>query len=327
MAQPTISDVHINVPLTNLSIAYMQEQTDFAVADIFPPVPVSHKSDTFWKYTKGDWFRTVAAERAPSTESVGSGWTLGEDNFSCRVFAVHKDVDDQTRKNQDLPIINLDRDATEFVTRDMLLRKELDWAGKYFKAGVWGAGVNVDQTGDATGVAADTFIQWSRANSTPIEDIAESRINVKELTGYLPNVLVIGARVFLAWKNHSQFLERIKYSQKGVVTLDLIAGLMDVPKVVVPYVIQNTAPEGSATDVFSFIYGKSALLAYAAPNAGLMQPSAGYSFNWTEYSPIGTRVSKFRMENIKSDRIEAEMAYDLKVVCPDLAQFFQTAVQ
>lgn len=327
MAQPSISDVHINVPLTNLSIAYMQEQTDFAATDVFPVVPVDHRSDLYWKYTKGDWFRTVAEERAPATESVGSGWTLGQDNYTCRIFAVHKDVDDQTRNNQDSPIINLDRDATEFISRDLLLKREKDWAAKYFTTGVWGAGVNADQTGAAT-VAANQFIQWNRANSTPIEDIAASRIAIKELTGYLPNVLTIGARVFLAWKNHSEFLERIKYSQKGVVTLDLIAGLMDVPKIVVPYVIENTAAEGATpSETMSFIYGKSALLAYAAPNPGLMQPSAGYTFGWNPYVPTGSRVSKFRMEWIKSDRVEAEMAYDLKVVCTDLAQFFTTAVQ
>lgn len=325
MSQPTLGDVHVNVPLTNLSIAYMQKQADFAAADIFPGVPVEHKSNSYWKYNKGDWLRTVAEERAPATESVGSGWNLTQDTYSARVFAVHKDISDQDVANQDTPVINLDRDATEFITRDLLLKKEKDWVSKYFQPNVWAP---TDQTGAAT-AAADQFIQWNRSSSIPIEDIAASRILLTELTGYTPNVLVIGARVFLAWKNHSEFLERIKYSQKGVVTLDLIAGLMDIPKIVVPYVIENTGKEGG-TDSFSFVYGKSALLAYAAPNPGLMQPSAGYSFNWTGYtgaSAMGSRIKKFRMEPIASNRIENEMAYDLKVVCTDMAQFFKTAVQ
>lgn len=325
MAQPTGGDVHINVPLGNLSISYMQNQQDFIADTVFPVVPVEHKSNLYWKYKKGDWFRTVAEERAPSTESVGTGWNMDQDQYLARVFAVHKDVSDQDRANQDQPAINLDRDATEFVTRDLMLQKEKAWVAKYFKAGVW---ANADQTGAAT-AGTNQFIQWNRANSLPIEDIATQRIVMAEGTGFTPNVLVIGARVFLAWKNHAEFLERIKYSQKGVVTLDLIAGLMDIPKVVVPYVIENTAEEG-ATDSFSFIYGKGALLAYAAPNPGLLQVSAGYTFSWTGYlgaSALGSRVKKFRIEPIASDRVEGELAYDQKVVATDLATFFTTAVQ
>jgi len=325
MSQPTGGDVHVNVPLTNISVAYMQQAGDFVADTIFPPVPVDHKSNDYWKYTKGDWFRTVAQERAPATESVGSGWTLTEDTYSCKLFAVHKDISDVDRANQDLPIINLDRDATEFITRDTLLKREKDWANRYFKASVWGT---TDQTGAST-AAANQFIQWNRANSTPIEDISKIRVDQAELTGYVPNVLVIGARVFLAWKNHSEFLERIKYSQKGVVTLDLIAGLMDIPKVVVPMVIENTGKEGAA-DSFSFVFGKSALLAYAASSPGLMQPSAGYTFAWTGYmgaAQTGSRIKKFRMEQLASDRVEIEMAYDQKIVAPDMATFFKTAVQ
>lgn len=325
MAQPTGSDVHINVPLSNISIAYQNLQEEFVATTVFPIVPVEHKSNLYWKYKKGDWLRTVAEERAPATESVGSGWNMDQDQYLTRVFALHKDIADQDRANQDSPAINLDRDATQFVTRDLMLKREKDWVAKYFQPSVW---ANVDQTGAAT-AAANQFIQWNRANSIPIEDIALQRIVMAELTGRTPNVLVIGARVFLAWKNHSEFLERIKYSQKGVVTLDLIAGLMDIDKVVVPYIIENTAAEG-ATDSFSFVYGKGALLAYAAPNPGIMQVSAGYTFSWNGYlgaGSLGTSVDKFRMPELKADRVEAEMAYDQKVVCTDLGVFFNTAVQ
>lgn len=325
MAQPTGGDVHINVPLGNISVAYQNAAEEFIATTVFPAVPVDHKSNLYWKYKKGDWFRTVAEERAPATESVGTGWNMEQDQYLARVFAVHKDIADQDRANQDTPAINLDRDATQFVTRDLMLKREKDWAARYFVPTPW---TTTAQTGAAT-AAANQFIQWNRANSIPIEDIAAQRIIMAELTGHTPNVLVIGARVFLAWKNHSEFLERIKYSQKGVVTLDLIAGLMDIDKVVVPYLIENTAAEG-ATDSFSFVYGKGALLAYANPNPGLLQVSAGYTFSWTGYlgaSALGSRVKKFRMEPIAAERVEGEMAYDMKVVSPDLGIFFNTAVQ
>jgi hypothetical protein len=38
------------------------------------------------------------------------------------------------------------------------------------------------------------------------------------------------------------------------------------------------------------------------------------------------RVKRFRMENIASDRVEAEMTYDMKVVCSDLGLYINNAV-
>jgi hypothetical protein len=60
-----------------------------------------------------------------------------------------------------------------------------------------------------------------------------------------------------------------------------------------------------------------------------MTPSAGYIFAWTGVSgglgaTIGT--SQFRMESLKANRVEAEVAFDNKVVASDLGYFFASAV-
>lgn len=328
MPQPTGGDLYVSRPLTNISVAYLQNQTDFAAAVVFPTVPVDHQYGMYYTYNKGDWFRTAARKRAPATESAGSGWRVGTDTFAAEVQAVHKDVADQDRANQDAPIFDLDRDATEFVTRDLMLRRELDWAGSYFAPGIWGTAGSTDQQGVAAAPGANQFLQWNLSSSTPIEDITAQRLRIAENTGLKPNILVIGARVFEKWKNHPEFLERIKYSERGIISLDLIAATMDLDRILVPMVIQNSAEEGAA-DALGFVYGKSALLAYAPPNPGRLTPSAGYTFAWTGYlgaSALGGRVKKFRMEPIAADRVEGEMAYDQKVVSSDLAVFFEDAV-
>ena len=93
--------------------------------------------------------------------------------------------------------------------------------------------------------------------------------------------------------------------------------------------IQNTAAEG-ATAVHVFIGGQHALLAYRAPSPGLMTPSAGYTFSWTGLlgsTTDGMRIMRFRMDQIKSDRVEIEMSYDQKLVSPDLGYFFGDIVE
>jgi hypothetical protein len=327
VAQPTGGDIHVNRPLSNISVAYQQNSQDFIADRVFPNVPVEQKSNVYYKYTKGAWFKTNAQKRAPATESAGTGWDVETDNYNAEVRAVHKDIADQDRANQDSPIIDLDRDATVFITRDILLRRELDWVTKYFATGIW-HGANPDQTGVAAAPAANQFLQWNQSASTPIEDITAQRLRIAETTGYNPNTLVLGPRVWEKLKNHPEFLDRIKYTQKGIVTTDLLAATLDIERVLIPMVVNNTAADG-ATDSFGFGYGKAALLCYAAPSPGVLQPSAGYTFSWTGYlgaSAGGSRIKRFRMEELASDRVEAELAYDQKVVSQDLGVFFTAAV-
>jgi hypothetical protein len=320
---PTPSDVHVNIPLTNISIAYLRDVG--GVADqVFPNIPVTHQSNTYWKYNRDDWNRIEAQERAPATESVGSGWRMATDSYYARVYAFHKDVDDQTRANQDSQF-NLDRDASNFVTRNLQLKKEKLWVDTYFRAGIWGT----EYTGVSSGLGAGEFLQWDLDTSDPIGDILTWALTMEQMTGgWRPNVLVIGPQVELALLKHPDFLDRIKYTQTGVLTMQLVASMLGVDKVLVPRVVYNTANE-LATESNVFMYGKSMLLAYSNPNPSPLTPSAGYTFSWTGYlgaGAMGNRISSFRMPAIKSDRIEGEMAFDHKLVAADLGIFCATAV-
>ena len=52
MPQPTASDVHVNMPLTNISVAWMQNQQEFIADRVFPTVPVKHRSDRYYVYDR-----------------------------------------------------------------------------------------------------------------------------------------------------------------------------------------------------------------------------------------------------------------------------------
>jgi hypothetical protein len=60
-----------------------------------------------------------------------------------------------------------------------------------------------------------------------------------------------------------------------------------------------------------------------------MTPSAGYTFAWNGYmgaAGAGQRVSRFRMDHLRSDRIELEMSFDQKLVSADLGFFWDAIV-
>jgi len=321
--QPAPSDVHVNTPLTNISVAYIQDQSYFIADTAFPNVGVQQQSNRYYVYDKGDWLRTEVELRAPGTETRGSGFRVDNTpTYFCDVFGVHKDVDDQTRANSD-SVLDTDRDATQWVTQQMLIKRDLLWASKYFVSGVWGTEMTGQATADATHVKS-----WDLSGSTPIEDVTTAVVKQTELTGLRPNTLVLSPYVFNALRNHAEILDRIKYTQRGIVTEDLLASLFGVDRVLVAWSTNNTALE-TATVSMSFIHGKHALLMYANPNPSIMTPSAGYTFSWTGWfgaTGLGLRIKRFRMENLESDRIEAQMAFDFKVVSTDCGYFFNSVV-
>ena len=108
----------------------------------------------------------------------------------------------------------------------------------------------------------------------------------------------------------------------------MVAGLLDLERILVIKSIKNTAAEG-VTASYSFTASKDALLAYVNPNPGLLAPSAGYNFMWQGVSQgLGTDIAITTMEVplIKATRIEGEVAFDFKVVSSNMGYFFENVV-
>jgi hypothetical protein len=324
MPQPTGSQVHVDAILTNVSVAYMQKAENFIADKVFPIVPVYKQSDKYFVYDKNDWLRDEAQVRTDGTESVGSGYNISTATYYADVYAIHKDIGDQTRANADAPI-NVDREAAEFVTQRLLTRREIQFVSDFMTGGVWGN----TATGVSGSPSAGQVRQWSDyAESDPINDIEEAKADILSVTGLSANTLVLGYDVFRQLKNHPDLVDRIKYTSSQTITEDMLARMFDIERVLVSKSIKATNAEGAA-GAYAFTTGKSALLAHVAPAPGLLTPSAGYIMQWTGVSgglgaTIGT--SSFRLDSLRATRIEAELAFDNKVVAADLGYFWQTVV-
>ncbi len=322
---PTMQNAHIDRALTNISVAYLQDADAFIADKVFPIVPVKRQSDVFYTYNKGDFMRDEAQVRGAGTESAGGDYGVeANDPYYCRKHAFHKDVTEEERANYDEPL-NADTDATDFVSQKMLIRREMEWASKYFKAGVWGTEI----AGGAT-AGEGTVVKWDVATSNPIKDITDAAVKMAGETGFKPNTLVLSPYAFNALKNHEDVLDRIKYTSKGIVTADLLAQLFEVEKVYVAWSVVNSAAKG-ATDAVDFIYGKGALLCYSNPRPALKKPSAGYIFAWTGLEgsgAYGNRIVRLPMDQLGlgTERIEGEVAFDSKLICKDMGIFFTDIV-
>lgn len=317
-ALPTLSDVHVSRPLNDLSIGWVQSQTSFVADRVFPVVPVQKQADLYYEYDRADWYRSEAQKRAPATESVGGGWRLATSPYFADRYSIHKDVDDMIRVNADTAL-SLDRDATEWVTQQLWLIREITWMSSYFAAGVW--------TNEST-----PGVLWDAAGSTPIQDIRAEIFSIQGATGFRPNTLVLGPTVFSVLVDHPDVIARVNSGQTpgsaAVANQETLARILGLDRVLVAWAVQNTAAEG-ATEATAFMAGNDALLAYAAPRPGLFQPSAGYTFSWTGLfgaNSFGGRMKKFRMEPLESDRVEGDLAFDTRIVAQELAHFFLNPV-
>lgn len=321
---PTPGDVHVNAPLTNISIAFLQSDTNFIANKVFPNIPVSKQSDRYYTYDRGDFNRDEMQLRAPATPSAGGGYRLDNTpTYFCNRWSFHKDIPDEVRANADVAL-NPDREAALFITHKALIRREKLFVSNFFTTGKWGT----DITGVSGTPSGGQVKKWNDATSTPIVNIRDQKRAIAQSTGFEPNKLVLGRATYDALLNHPEIIDRIKYGQTAggpaIVNRQTMAALFEVDEILVMNAIENTGVEGQ-NNSHAFIGGAHALLTYATPTPGLMTPTGGYIFSWTGLmgsGAEGNRVRSFRMDMLDADRVEIDFCFDMKLIAGELGVFF-----
>lgn len=327
MPIPTQSDVHVNVPLTNLTEHFRQQQSNFVSMQVFPSVPVPNKSNVYYKWNRADFNRAAMKVRAPGAVAEDGGVGLTTGTYTTNDYALRFPIADQIRRNADA-MVNLEFAATEYLTTQALIDREKKWATAFFGASLWGTTMTGQATADATHVK-----YWDASGSDPISDVLTGNTTIHGNTGFDANVLVLGYKVRQKLQRNAAIIDLLKYGQTGPGPVDVtdtaLAGLFRVQKVLTMGAIETTSAEGANTDTFDFIGGSHALLVYAAPAPGLMVASGGYTFNWTDNAGTtgsGWRIKKYRVEERASDIVEIEQWYGHALVASSLGYFFASVL-
>ena len=323
--QPNVGSVHVNRPLTNISVAWIQDQSHF-VSTKDSIVPSDKRSNVYFTYTQNDWFRDEAQPRAGGTESAGGGYNVDPSgSFNCLVYAFHKDVDEQVRLNEDDPLDGK-RDAIKFVTRKLLLKQEILWMSTFFAASTW--------TGSSTGADIVPAPKWNDPTSTPIEDVQVQQASILSKTGYLPNKLTLGFEVYQKLVRHPDIIDLIKYGASAgspaIANEETLAKIFGVDSVMVSKGVKATNAEGG-TAAYTLMAGKSALLEYVTGSPGLYEATSRYTFMWTGVSyGLGETIGAYEIPmpwlGLTTVRCEAQIAFVHKVIAPTMGVYFATAV-
>lgn len=308
---PSTLDVHVDQALSNISIAYRNE--NYIADQVFPIVPVKKQSDLYFVFEKSGWFRDEAGPRGVGARAPRVDYFIKRGGpYAAVEYAAAKGVPDEVVDNADNPLAP-QREATDFVTEKLLLRLEVDVAGKVFTAANW----------TNSGAPNSGANSWGNDTSDPINDVVgpgNVRETLRQAIGRYPNTLVLGAKVFAALKRHPDLLDRVRYTSPtyGIDT-GFLQKVFEVEKILIGTAIYDTAKEGAASTLTD-VWGNSAWFGYVPPNPGLMTPAAGYVFAWRQ-----RQVNRYRELEEHQDMIECLMSWATQITSPD-SGFLLTSV-
>lgn len=254
--------------LTNVAIGYTN---DAYIADqIFPMLGVQKQSAKHFVYNR-DSFRVndnLRASGSASNEvtlSLSTGSPYFAEDHSLKQFVTDEDVDNAITPTS--PFV----DATENVTEMHKVAREYELATMLTDTAIL--------TQNTTLSGTSQFSDYT--NSDPFSVIETGMQTVHAAIGRNPNVAILGKQVWDKMKHHPAFLERVKYSAKGVITEDLLASLIGVEKVLIGGAFRTTSDEGQ-TETTGYIWGKHIVLAYVNPRIAQKMITLGLTYTWKQ---------------------------------------------
>lgn len=317
MANPVIQDVHLDVPLTNISTQYKNPKGNYVADTVFPKVDVDKQSDKFYEWDKEYWFRSQVERRAPGDEYPVIGMKLSTDTYFADIYHLAAAINDEELKNED-SAVRLSINKSKLLADQFLLDAEQQFADTAFKDGVW--------ANDLTG--GTDFEKWSDfAASNPLIDFDDAKDTMETETGMTPNVAVMGVKVYRRLRRHPVLTDMYKHVRGGVLTMTQLQEALEIPKIVVARAIKNTGEEGAAF-AGERILGDHCLYAYVPETPALETPAAGYKFQWKLDDAGGYTVPITRWRDGKRDRVllRGKTAYDFKIIGTDLGYFFKDCI-
>jgi len=285
------NQIHTDLLLSRVSIKY--RNTNFIAMEVFPEMPVKKDSDLYRIYDRN--FRLPETMRANKGEARMHDFEVSTSQYILEEHALKDVVTDRDVANYDLA--SLRSDTTEELTDKILLRLEKSVAD-LFTSTAWSQNVSLA-----------TAQQWSldTTTSNPIPQMDTACTTVLENSGFEPNYGILPHNVMIKAKNHSSVIDRIKYTNV-LVTESMLAGLFDLPKLLVPKAVIDSAAEGITANIGP-VWGDNVFVGYKSMAPSPLKPSCGYTFRSNK--PL---VKRWRKEELAGEMIEVGMCYQPKVV-------------
>lgn len=230
-------------------------------SEIFPVIPVDKENGKIRTFGK-EYFRTYNAGRAiHGPSNVGKGLDSSKIPYSLdeREISIPIDYREEAESEDALKA-----EYAELAMRNIQLGLEEEVAATLQNTATYTAGHTE---------ALTSTDQFSDSACKPVSIINDAKSTVSNKIGVQPNTLVLSDDSFKALKENPSMVELIKYSQKGIVTMDLMKELFEVENIIIADTIIT-----DASDNFVNLYNACAMLFYIAPQGQRSKRDASFGY-------------------------------------------------
>lgn len=274
MPQLNTSQARVVDPVLS-SVAQGYKNSEMIASALFPQVAVPLRGGNIITFGKED-FMLYGTARAPgaSTKRVQFGYSGGA--YALVDYGLEGQLPVEVMQEAaNGPGIDAAAMSIRKVQNIMALRLEKASADIARTAGSYAAANKITRSGTA---------QWSDLTtgvSDPIADIEVAKDAVRSAIGKRPNTVVMGAAVFKSVRQHPKIVDRIKYTGRDIATVELLAALFGVQRVL----IGDAVYSNDAGTAFTDVWGKDVVVAYTELGsvADMGNPSYGYTYNLDGY--------------------------------------------
>jgi hypothetical protein len=258
-----LSDLRVQDPvLTELATGYNNE--DYVAENLFPVVSLEKEGGKIPKFGKEQFklYNTERAIRAKSNRINPSGVGAIEFVMSEHDIEYPMDYREESEAN-----INLEIHATNFTSEVVAIKKEVMCAKLAQDPTNYAAGSKITLIGAS---------KFSDPASDPISVIENAKLAISKKIIKKPNTMVIGKNVYAKLKYHPQLVEKIKYSMKGIVSVDIMREIFEIKNIVV-----GEAMYCDDKDELFDIWGNTIVLAYVTQTEAKKRTAYEPTFAYT----------------------------------------------
>ncbi len=306
--RPTSKQLHVDPVLTKLSVAYQPQA--FLAGKIMPDVTVEKKSGIYFRYDRS-MFRLSEDVRASGTKSNVVEWGLIQDNYGPVVeHSLKAKVTDEMLEEYPNEF-DAFQDAAQLVKNMIFLNREKSLADYMSNT------ANITQNETLSG--SSQFSDY--ANSNPIAKIDVAKNTIRSSIMRAPNTMIVGYAVDQVLRHHPDFLERFKYSERGILTDDHLKLIFGVQNYWVADQQYVTSDQGQ-TETIADIWGKHMWIGYIDPIVQKKSITFGFHFTYAR----GVTTDRWYDEDESQTWVRTKFPYVREVVANEAMFLYKNVV-
>ena len=269
----------------------------FVAEQVFPMVKVKQSTGKLGQYGTGHMRIVTTLTGGKNEYPMVDTRTESSLTYSIDKHGLKDIIDEMTLANYEDPF-DAEVDTTDELTTLLMLAKEKGLADSLGSTSVL--------TNNVTLSGTDQYNDYT--NSDPLVDFKTARAAIRNKVGMNPDTVIIPLDVAETLMYHPKILEvGYKYNRSGELTLEELARVMRVERILIAEAIYESAKEGQTSAILQ-LWGKNIIFCVAPRTAARRQVSLGYRFQ--QFADSRRVFKKMVDDPVNSIKILVDDHYD-----------------